>query len=72
MKRLGLGSFIHIYMKVVQQKTTWFSMNYDEESIDINPLGQIIVSIASSAIIAINSPAAPDASSAYNEVKCHS
>ena len=47
-------------------------MNNDEESTDINPLGQIIVSIASFAIIAINSPAAPDASSAYNEVKCHS
>ena len=47
-------------------------MNYDEESIDRNPLGQIIVSISSSAIIAINSPAAPDESSAYNEVKCHS
>ena len=47
-------------------------MNYDVESIDINPLGQIIVSIASFAIIAINSPAAPDESSAYNEVKCHS
>ena len=64
MKRQGLGSIIHIYIKVVQQKTTWLSMNYDEESIDINPLGQIIVSIASFAIIAINSPAAPDASSA--------
>ena len=72
MKRQGLGSFIHIHMKVVQPKATWFSMNYDEESTDINPLGQIIVSIASFAIIAINSPAAPDASSAYNEVKCHS
>ena len=45
-------------MKVVQQKTTWFAMNYDKESIVMNPLGQIIVSIALSAI---NSPAAPDA-----------
>ena len=47
-------------------------MNYDVESIKINPLGQIIVSIASSAIIVINSPAATDASPAYNEVKRHS
>ena len=53
-------------------KNTWFSMNYNEESIDINPIGQIIVSIASSATIAINSPTAPDASSAYNVVKCPS
>ena len=72
MKRQGLGSFIHIYIKVVQQKTTWFSMNYVEESIDINAPGQIIVSIASFAIIAINSPTAPGTSSAYNEAKCHS
>ena len=59
MKRQGLGSFMHIYMKVVQKKKNiWFAMKYDKESIVINPLGQIIVSIALSAI---NSPAAPDA-----------
>ena len=39
-------------------------MNYDEESTNINRLRQFIVLIASSAIIAMNSPAAPDASSA--------
>ena len=59
-------------MRNVQQKNTWFSMYYNEESIDINPLGQIIVLIASSVIIANDSPAEPDTSSAYNEVKCHS
>ena len=63
-------AYTHLHLHVVQQKNTFH--NYDEESIDINPLGQIIVSTALSAIIAINSPAAPDASSAYHEVKCHS
>ena len=42
MKIKGLGSLIHIYMKVVLQKNTWFSMSYDGESLDINPRGQII------------------------------
>ena len=46
-------------------------MYYNEKSIGINPLGQIIVLIASSVIIANDSPAEPDTSSAYNEVKCH-
>ena len=45
-------------------------MNHDEESIDMNPLGHIIVSIASFATIAMNGTAALIASSAYNEVKC--
>ena len=43
-------------------------MYYNEESIDINPLGQIIVLIASSVIVANDSPAEPDTNSASNEV----
>ena len=43
MKIKGLGSLIHIYMKVVlQKKNTLFTMNYDRESVDKNPLRQII------------------------------
>ena len=45
-------------------------MNHDEEAIDMNPLGHIIVSIASFATIAMNGTAASIASFTYSEVKC--
>ena len=64
MKRQGLGSLYTFTFACGSTKKHLVFHNYDEENIDINPLGQIIVSTALSAIIAINSPAAPDASSA--------
>ena len=71
--------YTHLHESGSLKKNPWFSTNYDRGSIDISPLGLIIndqlyqlYQLYSSAIIAINSPTAPDASSAYNEVKCHS